>query len=104
MAVRGSSQKRQTTSITAQNTFSAGITIQGDAIFELTGTWVATVHVQRRSDGTNWRDVTDNNAAVLTFTTNGQFTFTEPARNVQYRFGVKTGNFTSGTVAGEFQQ
>jgi hypothetical protein len=98
------SRKRVSASLTAQNTFSDGVEIYGDAVFELTGTWSATVHVQRQSDGTNWRDVTDNAGAVVTFSGNGQYTFSEPARDVSYRFGVKTGNYTSGTVAGVIQQ
>jgi len=98
------SKKRVSASLTAQNTFSDSVKIQGGAILELSGTWSATVTVQRRSDGVNWRDVTNNSGVAEAFTANGQLAFNEPARDVEYRFGVKTGDYTSGTVVGEFQQ
>lgn len=85
-------------SITAQNTFSDGIDLaRGTALFRLRGTWAATVHLQLSDDGTNWDDV-DSRAV------NGAWVFDVPHAGLQYRFGVKTGNFTSGTVAGRISQ
>lgn len=56
----------------------------------VSGTFVATVSLQRRVDGSNWRTVKD---------------YTEPAEDVMeagglqdVRVGVATGDFTSGTA------
>ena len=79
-------------SITAQNTFSDAIGLSGNFSFSLSGTWVATVHLQRsRDDGTTWND-------VGAYTTNTEDAGYEPAGGMLYRVGVKTGNFTSGTI------
>jgi hypothetical protein len=80
-----------TASITAQNTFTDKLQVVGHFNLSISGTWAATVTVQRSWDGTNWFDVD-------TFTSNyegGGF----DAEEVFYRAGVKTGDFTSGTVA-----
>jgi hypothetical protein len=98
------SKKRVSASIAAQNTFTDPVKIEGSAVVELSGTWSATVSVQRRTDETNWRDVTDNNGTAVTFSGNGQYTFTEPCRDAEYRVGIKTGNYTSGTLVAEIQQ
>lgn len=90
-----------TKSITAENTFSDAITLIGKNFnFSLSGsTWVATVHVQRKFsyDDTTWLD-------VGSFTANGEYAGYEPEEDVQYRFGVKTGGYTSGTVVGRLSQ
>lgn len=85
-------------SLTAQNTFSCTTTacpaLQGNFNFSLSGTWVATVHLQRSFDnGTTWLD-------VASYTANIEDRGVEPEAGVRYRFGVKTGNYTSGTVVG----
>jgi hypothetical protein len=90
-----------TASIAAQNTFSevfGGNSIfPGRRNFSLSGTWVATVHLQRSfDDGTTWVD-------VESFTANEEGIIDEPNVSVLYRFGVKTGNYTSGTVVGRLQ-
>lgn len=84
-----------TASIAAQNTFSDAyggqLVAPGRFNLSLSGTWVATVHLQRSFDlGTTWHD-------VASFTTNDEGSVTDPG-GVQYRIGVKTGNYTSGTV------
>lgn len=86
-----------TASIAAQNTFSDAIAIHGTFNLSLSGTWVATVWVQRSYDGTNWMD-------VKSFTANTEQTGEEPESGLLYRFGVKTGGFTSGTVVGRLSQ
>lgn len=85
-------------SLVAQNTFSSSVNVWGKFIFRLRGTWVGTVHLQRSDDnGLTWDDVDSfiSNAVVI-----GE----EPERKILYRFGVKTGNYTSGTVSGRISQ
>ena len=56
-------------------------------------TWSATVYLQRAFDGgTTWYDVT-------TFITNTQKALVDREGGVKYRIGVKSGGFTSGSVA-----
>ncbi len=89
--------------ITAENTFSNHILVTGvDAarafsiqITGLTGT-STTVTLQRSFDaGASWYDVT-------TYTTDQSTTFDDGLDNqiIQYRFGVKTGDYSSGTIVG----
>lgn len=80
-----------TADITAQNTFTDKLQVVGNFNLSISGTWAATVTVQRSWDGTNWFDVD-------TFTSNYEGVGTD-AEEVFYRAGVKTGDFTSGTVA-----
>lgn len=81
-----------TASITAQNTFSDGLYTEGAFNISIAGTFVATVTVQRSFDqGATWRDVDTFTAPIET---NGF----DPEPVVVYRAGVKTGDFTSGTV------
>jgi hypothetical protein len=82
-------------SISAENEFSEPVLISsGEANFSLSGTWTATVHLQRRlPQSTTWGD-------VASYVSNGEFVGREPEENVLYRFGVKTGNYSSGTVEG----
>lgn len=84
---------RVAASIAAQNTFSDPVAITGDFNLSLSGTWVATVHLQRSYPNapTTWFD-------VASYTANIEDRGFEPETGVQYRVGVKTGNYTSGTV------
>lgn len=87
-----------TKSITAENTFSDSISIRGKFNIGLSGTWVATVFLQRSFDnGSTWLD-------VKSYTANIQETGDEPESGVIYRVGVKTGGFTSGTVVARISQ
>lgn len=79
-----------TKSISAQNTFSDAVQLEGYFNLSISGTFSATVTVQRSPDNSAWYDVD---------------TFTAPAEDVGfepefmwYRVGVKTGAYTSGTV------
>lgn len=92
-------------SITAQNTFSTPLALKTGGLLTLTGTWTATVSLQRLLDSSTlasptWVDVTNNSGTATTFTANGTYTISPIAVPGIYRWGVKTGNFTSGTVAG----
>jgi len=85
-------------SIAAENTFSGMVELRGDFNLSLSGTWIATVWVQRSFDGgSTWMDVDSFTANVETVGTEG-----EPG--MLYRFGVKTGGYTSGTVVGRLSQ
>ena len=79
-------------SITAQNTFSDEITIQGYfnvSITGIAGGTVVTVQRQTGVDGTTFTDVD-------TFSSNTETYGYEPEA-VQYKIGVKIGDFGSGT-------
>lgn len=85
--------------IAAQNTFTNTIEITGvdesrRFAISLTGTWSATVTLQRSVGVTgNWVDVTS-------YTTNQSTTYNDDLdnQNVFYRIGIKTGGYASGTV------
>jgi hypothetical protein len=79
-----------TKAISAENTFSDVVNLEGYFNISISGTFVATVTVQRSYDGITWHDVDS---------------WTAPSEEVgfdpefrQYRIGVKTGGYTSGTV------
>jgi hypothetical protein len=79
--------------ITAQNTFTTPVLIQAENEFDISisGTFVATVVLQRSKDGsTNWMDVDSFTAPAEKTGRAGSAWF--------FRVGVKTGGFTSGTV------
>lgn len=91
--------QRVTASIAAQNTFTTNIEVSSTGeerrfAITLTGTWSATVTLQR-SIGVvgNWVDVTS-------FTANTATTYNDSLDNqlVFYRIGIKTGDYGSGTV------
>jgi len=79
--------------ISAENTFSDGIYVEGDFSFSISGTFVGTVTVQRSFDaGSTFRDVDSFTAPIETAGYDG-----EPI--VVYRAGIKTGDYTSGTAS-----
>jgi len=79
--------------ISAENTFSDGLYVEGDFSFSISGTFVGTVTVQRSFDaGATWRDVDTFTAPTETAGYDG-----EPI--VVYRAGIKTGDYTSGTAS-----
>lgn len=88
-----------TAALVAQNTFSDEIRVFGvgtDRAFTIvrSGTWSATVTLQRSIGAPgDWTDVT-------TYTTNGTVSYNDALDNqiIYYRLGVKTGDYTSGTV------
>lgn len=77
--------------IGAQNTFSDSLPLVGHFNLSISGTFVATVTVQRSFDsGSTWLDVDTFTAATETYGFDPQ--------QVYYRAGVKTGDYTSGSV------
>ena len=85
-------------SVAAENTFSDLVFVHGYFNVSFTGTWAATVYVQRSFDnGSTWQD-------VGSYTENTELTGFEPESGVRYRFGVKTGDYSSGTVVGRISQ
>ena len=83
-------QKLRTRSIIAENLFPDAAELTGYFNVSISGTWDATVTAQRSFDeGSTWYD-------VATWTANTQEYGLEPERGVQYRIGIKTGEFTSG--------
>ena len=84
-----------TISIAAENTFSDPIEVNVPFTLVLSGTWTATVTPQHSFDGgTTWVD--DGS----TFTANGVWPGSVNRHGQQFRVGVKTGDYTNGTVAG----
>lgn len=76
--------------IEAENTFSDPVPLSGYFNVSISGTFVATVTVQRSLDKNTWYDVNS-------FTAPFEGAAMEP-ESLFYRVGVKTGNYTSGTV------
>ena len=91
--------RKITTELSGENVFSEPIRLaKGYFNFSLSGTWSATVTIQRSfDDGNTWHDVEQ-------FTSNGEYVGYEPEENVFYRFGVKAGDYTSGTIIGRIGQ
>jgi hypothetical protein len=81
--------------IIAQNTFTSPVLVQGGEIFDVTisGTFVATVTVQRSKDSVAWVDVESFTAPVEKAGVSGSAWY--------FRVGVKTGAYTSGTVVAD---
>jgi hypothetical protein len=77
--------------ITAQNQFTDAVQLEGYFNLSISGTFAATVTVQRSIDNSTWLDVD-------TFTTPTEDYGFEPEL-MWYRVGVKTGGYTSGTAA-----
>ncbi|KKL88868.1 hypothetical protein LCGC14_1920400 [marine sediment metagenome] len=88
----GAIRKSVTKSITAENVFTDLIQVdKGDTgSISVSGTFVATVTLQRRLDGANWRD-------IESYTAQTEKDF-EVGEGSEIRLGVKTGDYTSGTV------
>lgn len=80
----------KTASIGAQNTFTEAVQLTGYFNLSISGTFSATVTVQRSTDNSSWRDVDSYTAAA-------EEVGFEP-EVMYYRVGVKTGGYTSGTV------
>jgi len=79
-----------TASIDAQNTFSDSIKLSTGFDVSISGTFAATVVIQRSYDDLSWKDVESFTAPIECSGYQPQSAF--------YRIGVKTGGYTSGTV------
>lgn len=89
-----------TATVTAQNTYTSTIKPTnhfgspkiGHLTLSISGTFAATVTLQRSFDsGSNWVD-------VETYTAATEKAIIDKTDDIQYRVGVKTGEFSSGTV------
>ena len=63
----------------------------------ISGTWEGTVTLQRSFDGQTWQD-------VETFTANAERVGDDPEKNINYRVGFKTGEYTSGAAVVRISQ
>ena len=89
----------KTKTITAANQWTGNIDLIGFFNYSAQGTFAATVTLQRSFDnGSTWEDVdSDTEAFSLTgFEPFAPFKVSKP--HVTYRLGVKTGEFTSGSI------
>jgi len=91
-----------TASVTAENTFTNAIRVEGVGAqrtftVNIAGTWAATVTLQRSSisDTGPWTDASSWTANQTNVAISDGF----DNQIIFYRIGVKTGNFTSGTIA-----
>jgi hypothetical protein len=80
-----------TKTISAADAFTDAVHIIGDFNLSISGTFAATVTVQRSTDGTVWRDVDS-------WTVPTEEVGYDPMKNF-YRAGIKTGDYTSGSAA-----
>ena len=88
-----SGQISQEASLTAENTFTAALTgiVAGTRVsVSVSGSYSATVTLQRRVDGSNYRDVTN-------WTSETESTYVSDEKQ-DLRLGIKSGDFTSGTA------
>jgi len=88
---------KETANIGAENTFTSDIVVDGgeSPFISLNGTWVGTVTVQRSLDnGSTWLD-------YYQYTSNITVSYEEIQDGVRYRVGIKSGDYTSGTVNAE---
>jgi hypothetical protein len=83
-----------TKTISAQNTFSDAVLTEGYFNLSISGTFVATVTVQRSWDASTWYDIDTFTAPTQEVGFDPEFTY--------YRAGVKTGAYTSGDVVIRF--
>jgi hypothetical protein len=83
-----------TKTISAQNTFTDAALTEGYFNLSISGTFVATVTVQRSWDATTWYDIDTYTAPTQEVGFDPEFTY--------YRAGVKTGAYTSGDVVIRF--
>lgn len=98
--MRGYFVRNTAAAITAENTFSDFLVLKKGGLLTLRGTFVATVSLQRRGSDSVIVDVTSNAGSATTFSAPGTYTINPQDFVGEYRFGVKTGNFTSGEVDG----
>ena len=94
MSRLASPQQTPALTVSAQNTFTSAIVdaaqLEKVAISITSLSFLGTVTLQRRLDNTNWRD-------VKTYTDSAEETYEVDTR-CDLRLGVKTGDYTSGSV------
>lgn len=87
-------------SISAQNTFTASLKVTGSGTqrsitVTLTGTWVAVVHLQVSTDNVTFTDVPGE---IWNGNVTGPFLDGLDGQTRYYQVGIKTGDYTSGTL------
>lgn len=107
MAIEGSATLgyvKGTGSFTAVSTGTAvPIARRGDFNISLSGTFSATVQLERSFDGgTTWLPVTYIDGTAISWTAPISTSFSEPELGVQYRFNCTA--YTSGTVSWRISQ
>lgn len=101
MVTKNNGNRLRSLTLTAQNQFTDKVSIKRGGFVNITGTFTATVVLQRlNEDGTTWQDITDNSGNIVSMTTAGRYTINPQSIAGIYRAGCKTGGFTSvtGTV------
>ena len=83
-----------TKTISAQNTFTDAVQTEGYFNLSISGTFSATVTVQRSWDASTWYDIDTFTAPTQEVGFDPEYTY--------YRAGVKTGEYTSGDVVIRF--
>ena len=89
----GAGYYSETAAVAAQNTFTDGVVVAPNSVFavSVSGTFVGTVTLQRSWDaGVTWHDVDEWTAPTEKNVTS--------VGNCQWRIGIKTGEYTSGTA------
>lgn len=94
-----------TASLAAADVYSSPVSATQGLVLSLSGTFVATITLQRLVDNTSiatptWVDVINSAGSATTFTAPGAYSITIPDVTGVYRFGVKPAAYTSGTVIG----
>lgn len=84
--------------ITAQNVFTNWVTLDHESDLSISGIAGDTVTVQRTRDGgTTIRD-------IESFTSDVEKIISPSRQGIQYRVGIKTGNYVGGTVLVEINR
>jgi len=92
----------KTTTITAENQWTGTLDLIGFFNYSAQGTFEASVTLQRSFNDLGtwsaWEDVDSNTEpfSLIGFEALAPFKFSKPS--VRYRLGVKTGDFTSGSI------
>lgn len=91
--------RNRTAAITGTNQFTPWMTLRQGGIITVTGTFSATLVLQRRGADGNAVPVTNNSGSAVTFTAVGTYTIDPNKFGGDYRVGIATGGtYTSGTA------
>ncbi len=97
---------RVTADLTAGDSFSAPVRLRGRFNFVLSGSFAASVRLQRSfadpASAAAWHDIPDGFGSA-TFSGPVTMVGDEP-EGAWYRFGIASGDYTSGTVNGRISQ
>lgn len=97
---------RVTADLTAGDSFSAPVRLRGRFNFVLSGSFAASVRLQRSfadpASGADWHDIPDSFGSTL-FSGPVALVGEEP-EGAWYRFGIAPGGYTSGTASGRISQ